>query len=78
MQPVRHCFHSIRKFRFVYDEVVIFATSARPTIIENDVVVPKISKTVVDEQLGGLEKEIFGHVASECVPIILRCLVSLR
>ena len=51
VQSVRHSEHAIREFHFIDHEVAVIATSARPAVIKDDVIVAEIPETVVDQQL---------------------------
>jgi hypothetical protein len=49
VQSVRHSVHTVRELGFVDDQISIIASSARPAIIENYVVIAEVSEPVVDQ-----------------------------
>jgi hypothetical protein len=51
VQSVGHGKHAVWELGLVDYEVAIVAASARPAIVENDVVVTEISEAVIDQQL---------------------------
>lgn len=71
MQPLRDSIHAVREFGLIDNEIAIITTSYRPAVIENNVVVAKVSKAVIDQQLGCFQQKVLGHVACEGVPIVL-------
>lgn len=78
MQTIGNRGHAVRELGFVDDEVAIVTSSARPTIVQNYIVVAEVSKAVVDQKLRRLEQELFGDIASECVPVVLLIMMSAR
>jgi hypothetical protein len=49
VESVGHSVHAIWELGFVDDQISIIASSARPAVIENNVVVAEVSEPVVDQ-----------------------------
>lgn len=71
MQAVRHMLHSIWEFGLIRPQIPGVVASVRPTIIQNDVLVPEIPQPRVDKDLGSVKEERLRDIAEERVPIIL-------
>lgn len=78
MQSVRDSIHALRKLRLINNEVAIITASSRPAVVENDVIIAKVSKAVIDQQLRGFQQKILGHVAGEGVPIVLSSIMPVK
>lgn len=71
MNLICHGIHSIWELLHVNLQEVLFVSSIGPTIIQDYIVVSNIAKAGVNECLGGIEEQRFGHITSERIPIVL-------
>jgi hypothetical protein len=63
--------HPIWKFLVIREEKSISITAARPTVIQNLVVVPNISEAGVHDDLGVVNHEFFRNITGKSIPVIL-------
>ena len=71
MDLTRDMTHSVRELGHVRHKRTVRASTDRPAVVKDNVVVAKVTKTVIDHFLGGTKKEIFADIAGKGVPIIL-------
>ena len=71
MQLIGYMLHTVGELGHIWLKRSIGRPTSRPAIIENDVVIPEVSQTVIDDFLSSSQEQSLADVASKGIPIIL-------
>lgn len=71
VQLIGYMFHAVGKLGHVWLKRSICCSTGGPAIIEDNVIIPKISQTIINDFLGGPQEQRLANVASKGIPIVL-------
>ena len=68
--------HAARKLLLIHYEMPIIASSVRPAVIKNYIIVSDVSQARVDELFRSIKEQRFRYVAPKRIPIVLKSRVN--
>jgi len=71
VQLIGYMFHAIGELGHVWLKRSICCSTGGPAVIEDNVIVPKVSQTVINDFLGRSQEQRLANIATKGVPVVL-------